>query len=166
MKEDVYKTIESLYYDNYNKLFVLAQTHLRDSHRAEEIVQEAFEVGLLKYEKLLESENPGGWLYKTMMNLIKHEFRARKYILRLQEELTKDLSDDSCSNLSDDTGSTEILSVLSRSELRLLTMIYTEGYSIKDAAAELKIGFETCRKRVHRARKKLIESAGHDAGIL
>ena len=54
------KLIEQLYFEMYHKLFLYAQSALRDHSLAEEAVQETFRIACAKADRLAESENRQG----------------------------------------------------------------------------------------------------------
>lgn len=54
------KLIEQLYFEMYHKLFLYAQSALRDHCLAEEAVQETFRIACAKADRLAESENRQG----------------------------------------------------------------------------------------------------------
>ncbi len=48
--------------------------------------------------------------------------------------------------------------VLRQEDYRLLSAVYLEGYSVREAAEQLGISAEACKKRLQRARARLREA--------
>ena len=61
---------------HYSTMLRLTARQLRDPARAEELVQDAFELFWQKRAQLREHPNPGGWLMKTLQFLIRNEARS------------------------------------------------------------------------------------------
>ena len=73
------KLIEQLYFEMYNKLFLYAQSALRDHCLAEEAVQETFRIDCAKADRLAESENRQGWLINTLKNVLHLRTWGRRF---------------------------------------------------------------------------------------
>ena len=58
--------IERLHRKYFRKLTLYAMSALRDSSKAQDIVQDAFHEALLHIDDLMRHENPGGWLMETV----------------------------------------------------------------------------------------------------
>ena len=63
--------IAQLYREMYRKLVVYAENALNDS-LAEEAVQDTFRIACSKYDELMNSSNPQGWLMNTLKNVIRN----------------------------------------------------------------------------------------------
>ena len=75
--------IESLYRKYFKKLTIYAMSTLRNSDRAQDVVQDAFHEAVSHIEKLMGHENPGGWLRHTVKNKVLESERAhRRYFFR------------------------------------------------------------------------------------
>ncbi len=66
MTQDIRLWIEDFYRENYQKLFAYAYSILRNQMDAEAAVQEAFAVACESPAALFHSENPIGWITKTV----------------------------------------------------------------------------------------------------
>ena len=75
--------IERLYLQMYDKLFSYAKSSLRSDSLAEEAVQETFGIACSKPEALCASENPEGWLVKTLKYVLSNMARSRKTVNQL-----------------------------------------------------------------------------------
>ena len=63
-EQDIF--LETLHRTYFNKLTPYAESALRDTARAQDVVQDAFHDALLHIDRLMVRENPGGWLMKTV----------------------------------------------------------------------------------------------------
>lgn len=143
--------IEKLYREQYVHMYRFAYLRLNDHYLAEEIVQDVFLLAYKKIKELRDCQNPQGWLVKTLGNTIMHALRTKQFIMSHFVEFDEGI-EPSGYDIDSDLGLRE---QLSPEEWKLLSMIYNEGYSIDEAARMFGIKFETCRKRILRARKKI-----------
>lgn len=136
--------IAQLYREMYRKLVVYAENALNDS-LAEEAVQDTFRIACSKYDELMNSSNPQGWLMNTLKNVIRN---IRKEQANLNKYFVMTMS-------LDDEEFMEVCAVGTDVHKRLLTLIVRYRYSILEAALEFGINVETCKKRIQRVKKKL-----------
>ncbi|MEI3085701.1 MAG: sigma-70 family RNA polymerase sigma factor [Oscillospiraceae bacterium] len=156
--------IAQLYREMYRKLVVYAENALNDS-LAEEAVQDTFRIACSKYDELMNSSNPQGWLMNTLKNVIRN-IRKEQANLNKYFVMTMSLDDEEfmevCAvgtdvhkRLEDTEVDLMYSDLLTEEEYRLLTLIVRYRYSILEAALEFGINVETCKKRIQRAKKKL-----------
>ena len=145
---------EQLFKEKYKYLFYVAYSHLKNHHAAEDVVMETFLTAHEKLDKLGESENPGGWLYKTLLLKIKNELRLKNRFLKMFVPLDENTSAPSFEERSDRL---DVLRILTGDEVKLLVLVYCEGYSIHEVAEHLGIEYENCKKRIYRAKMKIRE---------
>lgn len=147
--------IEQLYFEMYYPLSVYAQSALNDRSLAEEAVQDAFRIACAKADDLISSQNPKGWLMVTLKNVIKNMIRTRA---RLNHIIVASL-DAGGSVPGSETDETNIdfeyADMIAKEDYCLLKKIVFEKYTMLEAASELGISVEACKKRVQRIRKKL-----------
>lgn len=147
--------IEELYNKMYYSLSAYAQSALNDRSMAEEAVQDTFRIACAKAGDLLSSPNPRGWLLNTLKYVIKNMVRSRAYLNSL---IVASLDFDE-SIISGDTDVPDIDFLYSdltdNEDYQLLKKIALDKYSMLEAAQELGISVEACKKRVQRAKKKL-----------
>ena len=62
------RLIESLHKAYFTKLLLYAQAILGNSTAAQDVVQDTFHEAVLKVDKLMTHENPGGWLMLSQKN--------------------------------------------------------------------------------------------------
>ena len=156
--------IAQLYREMYRKLVVYAENALNDS-LAEEAVQDTFRIACSKYDELMNSSNPQGWLMNTLKNVIrnirKEQANLNKYFVM---SLSLDVEEfmvvcavgtDVHMRLEDTEVDLMYSDLLTEEEYQLLTLIVRYRYSILEAALEFGINVETCKKGIQRVKKKL-----------
>ena len=147
--------IARLYKEMYNKLYTYAHAILREKELSEELVQETFRIACDNPSKLLSSENPQGWLMNTLKNVVWNAQRRRatmtKYIAAVEDvDIGQIRAPDPGSNID-----LMYSDLIGEAEFRLVKRIAVDRYTVLEAAEELGISVETCKKRVQRAKAKL-----------
>ena len=153
--------VDSLYREHVKKLVEMAQRSGCSPDYAEDIVQEVFQIAMEKAAELYASKNRVGWLVLTLRNRIGQNYRAMQYAQRLKAEMEK-LHKDRFEDQLDPKDTYHGL--VSDEELDLLIRFYVEGYSIRSIADKDDVKYETCKKRIQRAKahfynayRKLVE---------
>ena len=149
------QAIAHLYKEMYNKLYTYAYGILREKELSEELVQETFQIACGKPSEPLSSANPQGWLMKTLKNVMKNAQRRRatmaKYIVSVEAvDIDLIVSPDSGSNID-----LMYSGLISEEEFQLVKRVTIDRYTMLEAAEELGISEETCKKRVQRAKEKM-----------
>lgn len=151
LNDDQRRVIKALYLEMYLLLFSYAQNMLSDRSLAEEAVQDTFRIACTKADNLLYSPNPKGWLLNTLKYVIKNKTRSRAYLITSLE-----LDENMIPGDPDVLDIDFMYSDLTNSEdYKLLKKIALDKYSMLEAAKEMGISVEACKKRVQRAKKKL-----------
>ena len=147
--------IERLYKDMYDSLYSYAYGILRDTHLAEEAVQETFQVACSKPTDLMSSKNPKGWLMNVLKNVLRNTLRKRatleKYIAEA-ESVDIDLIAGPAPGSNVDLMYSDMVT---EAEFQLLKWVAIDQYTMLEAAETLGITVEACKKRVQRAGKRL-----------
>lgn len=159
LDEKKLQAMEKLYMANYDELMRAAERMLwLEKVYAEDMVQQTFMAAWLHLDKVLEHENPTGWLMDTLKYVIQNYMgKKRKRITLSLDEL---FSGEEI-NLPDHTAKVELeceaipLNMQKMEEFILLKRIYVDGVSQEELAKELGISYASCRQRVVRAKKKL-----------
>ena len=155
LSETDHQLIEQLYRAHYHQLFLYARAILRHDQLAEEAVQDTFRIACGKAADLRGSENSAGWLVQTLKHVLKNMERCRSslYSSMLQSVPYEE------ARLGEgwDEEDPELLygGILPPEEFRLLRRIAVDGWSFLEAAQELGISVDACRKRFHRAKEKM-----------
>lgn len=147
--------IETLYRNISDKLYIYARNALDNPAQAEEAVQETFRIACTKPDEFLGCGNPPGWLVNTLKNVIKNTRRSQA---RLNLLVVKAISLQG--DLTISTGTAENIDLLysdliANEDFELIRRIVIDRYSMLEAAKELGISVEACKKRVQRAKQKL-----------
>ncbi|MBX4150703.1 RNA polymerase sigma factor [Paenibacillus lautus] len=151
LNDDQRRVIKALYLAMPFLLFSYAQNMLSDRSLAEEAVQDTFRIACAKADNLLYSPNPKGWLLNTLKYVIKNKARSRAYLIN-SLELDENMIPGDLDVLDIDF----MYSDLTNSEdYKLLKKIALDKYSMLEAAKEMGISVEACKKRVQRAKKKM-----------
>ena len=161
-EQDIF--IENLHRKCFKKLTIYAASKLRDSDRAQDVVQDAFHEALVHIDDIMTHENPGGWLMKTVKNKILESERAhRRYIhrfLSLDSDISQELAPPGELVIELDEPD-DILPLekadqaLAPEEYQLLKRLILDKASHLEVARELGITVYASQKRLERIRDKL-----------
>lgn len=159
--------IERLHRKYFRKLTLYAMSALRDSSKAQDIVQDAFHEALLHIDDLMSHENPGGWLMETVKYKIRDSERAHRRYIRRFLSLDTDIpaeralwSEPTAEFCEPD----EVLPIekieraLTREEYQLLKRLILDKASHLEVAKELGITVYASQKRLERIRGKLYKA--------
>ena len=117
--------------------------------------QDTFRIACIKPDGLMSSKNPRGWLINTLKNVIRNRRRTEA---RLSNALLAAMSAYE-PQASTTVETTEFIvaysDALGEEDFQLLVNIVVRRYTMLEAAEELGITVEACKKRVQRAKKKL-----------
>lgn len=147
--------IEELYLQMFNGMMAYARSSLPEEGLAEEAVQETFRIACQKPDALCTSQNPKGWLIKTLKFTIKNMKRSRESArLLLSEYLAAQIEK---AVFSEDKIGLEVLygNVSDMEEFQLLKEMAVDGKSHLEMAQARGISVSACKKRVQRAKEVL-----------
>lgn len=123
---------------------------------AEDYVQDVFLVALRRIEEVRKSENPRGYLYQVLKNVIGYRFRSLRYAISLQKRLQEDREHFGAESRGDELPpETLYRGAVSDGDLALLIRFYLDGWPQKELAAEMGISENAVQKRVARAKERL-----------
>ena len=145
--------IENLYQEMNFKLRYLAMRRLSRPELAEEAVQNALVVLCEHAEKVQKHPNPQGWLMQTLINVIKTMNRKAER----EASMVGDSLENVHAQYRDDYHAVEFGDLLSPEDFRLIELVAVQRYTIPEAARELGISDEACKKRKQRAAKRMRE---------
>lgn len=155
LDDNQHRFIEELYKEMYYSLSAYALSALNDRSLAEEAVQDTFRIACAKVDNFQSSVNPKGWLYNTLKYVIKNMIRSRA---RLNNMIISSFDfDENIDTNNSDTSNIDLLysDIIDSPEYKLLKKIALDKYTMLEAAQELEISVEACKKRVQRAKKKI-----------
>lgn len=148
--------IETLYRKKAKLLFNYANLIFENTSLAEEAVQETFILACIKYQSLISSPNPEGWLINTHKNVCRNIHKTR--MLYINRIIAMDDSVIPLGSTTDEYPSENgLCQLISDDEFYILKRTFIDGYSIKDIASELNITLAACYKRFEREKKKLFK---------
>ena len=153
--------IKKIYSEMYYSLSAYARSTLKDHSLAEEAVQDTFRIACGKVDEFMSSPNPKGWLTNTLKNIIRNTIRSRAKLNNFVVSLIA--FDENTDGTTKDEISLDLLysDLVASEDFTLLKKIVLDRYSMLDAAKELGISLEACKKRVQRAKfnlKNLIQN--------
>ena len=151
------EAIERLYRKNYAALMRYAISKLKNSEQALDAVQETFHIACVKVESVLTSPNPTGWLFLALKNVMRNMCAKQR---RAENIFVSVENYDNLKGVQDVELEPGDLygGAVTPEELRLLQMVAVEGYTLAEAAAELQISTDACKKRFQRAKAKFREN--------
>lgn len=144
-----------LYIEHFDFLYSLACSLLHDDHFGYDLVQDTFQVALLRIDELMEHTNPTGWLVQTMKYKLAHILRDQKLLIELREEISAYPNERHAFEECENNWKERWEKVLSKVEISMLQRYYGEGYPIHIVAQEYGISVDACYKRLQRAKEKL-----------
>ena len=149
------RNIARLYKEMYYNLYTYAYGILREKELSEELVQETFRIACGKPAEFLSSENPKGWLMNTLKNVMWNERRKRatmaKHIVSAETvDIERIVSPDSGSNID-----LMYSDLVDEADFQLVKRVAVDKYTMLEAAEELGISEDACKKRVQRVKEKM-----------
>ncbi len=154
--------IEQQYREMYLPLSIYARSALGSRALAEEAVQDTFRIACAKVNDFISSGNPSGWLMVTLKHVIRNMNRTRA---RLSSLIVESIPlDEKTMGATTDEVDRGLLYAgsISREDYQLLKRVALDRYSMLEAAEELGISVEVCKKRVQRARAQFRKQIGDE----
>lgn len=149
--------LESFFREHYQYLVTYAFRYLTDWEDAKEVTQDAFLTAVIKIDSFVGSENPLGWMKKTIWkkasNFSRSKLKQSSVSVPIESMAEALFAYDSYSGL--DSTIARCAEILGPEEFSLFKRIVINGESYSDVAAELGLSERSCRKRVERIIKKL-----------
>lgn len=146
MPQDRDEWFKALYQKEYGRLYRVAYRLTGHTETAKELTQDAFLWAWLHREELLDHPKPGGWLMRTLVNLVKNEnrrFSNREISLETQLHVPAP---------EPDRGIREVLPCrLPEEDRQILIWRFEEKLDYREIANRLGISETGCRSRVCRA---------------
>ena len=143
------------YYNQYKQdLLRIAYAMLHDTFEAEVAVQETFTTALMKSEDFIKSENPIGWLCKTLRYKVLQLYRERALVnatLSYAEETSGTGKEDKYSLFLEYRG------LIPDEQLSLLIDFHSGNYSCEELAKKYGKTLTNIRVSLSRSRAKFRE---------
>lgn len=157
--------IETLFRLHFNRLKVYATSYLKNSYRADEVVQDTFHEAVTHIDVLMKHDNPELWLKRTAKNKIRNSERVRNRYLRRFISLDAGVieipavqsveSEVEQQEMNEESVRKKVEKVLSKEELYLLRRIALDKATHVEVSEELGISMWASQKRLERIRAKL-----------
>lgn len=153
-----YEFFETLYRERYQSLLRYARSVLERcgakgisvSGRAEDVVQETFQLAWKKREELMKLERPMGWLCLAVFWKVREALREDvRWVKRLE------LIREPAAAGPEERFYADLRAILSPEEYELLYRLYLEGYSYKELCARMGEKKSTLAMRVKRSKEKI-----------
>ena len=166
MNAEQSKQIEQLYLQMYDMLLAYARSSLLEDALAEEMVQETFRIACQKPSELCGSQNPQGWLVKTLKFTIQNAKRSRESARQVL--LAYLAAQNQQASFSEDQVRLEVLyeNIADLEEFKLLKEMAVDGKSHLEMALARGISVSACKKRVQRAKELLQKKLYSDVTVL
>lgn len=155
LNQEEEKFIEQLYREMYTRLYFYAKNAQGNKMLAEEAVQDTFRIACIKPESLMSSKNPRGWLINTLKNVMRNRQRTEARLNNLLLAAMSAYEPQAKATVDTVEFHAAYSDVLGGDDFQLLINIVIRRYSMLEAAEELGISVEACKKRVQRAKKRL-----------
>lgn len=143
-----------------SRVLAIAIAMTGDRGEAEDIVQEAFTRAYRDWDRIGEYDDPGAWVRKVAVNLVRSRFRKlgsrRRALGRLQgmrETVTPAVDLPPA-----DDAFWSAVRALPRNQALAITLKYVEDRSVAEIADLLGVAEGTVKSHLHRARKTLAET--------
>ena len=148
-------------HDLYEQHFVALLNYARRlgfrDEVAEDYVQDTFVVVVRHIDEVKNCRSTRAYLIKVLKNTIGYNLRSIRYASSLKEKLAKKKQYTRAREPGIEELEPETLyrGLISDEDLDLLIQYYQNGWSLKELAVKLGITYETCKKRLLRAREHL-----------
>lgn len=147
---DSQRVIES-WYRQYSTFLFNYSHQFVDFHTAQEVVQESFRITWEVIQRT-EIQYPKAWLISVAKNVMRNRDRQRARWRDFLAGLELPQERQYCDPVDVEL---EYAGLIDRRDLHLLKLLAVDGYTYPEAAAELGLTAEACRKRAKRAEEKL-----------
>jgi RNA polymerase sigma-70 factor (ECF subfamily) len=144
---------DDFYRREYRAMFTLATALCRDSHAAEDVVQDAFVALHGSWERISHYDDPGAWVRRVIANKAVSRWRRlaseTRALARLgRADLVTDLP-------PDERDVWRQVRRLPRRQAQAIALVYLDGLMVREVAAVLKIDEATVKTHLQRGRRAL-----------
>jgi len=151
----------SLFKNYSSRLYRFALGYLKSADEAEELVQEVFTIIWEKRRDLKEGYSFRSYLFTIAFNLIRKNFRSRKYFTEyLNSGIKEDLDLQTLDTISYDSlfqYVSDLVEKLPMKRREIFIKSRYEGYSIREISDELKLSHKTVENQISSALKFIRE---------
>ena len=147
--------IRQLYLEMYDMMMSYARSALKNESRAEEAVQEAFQIACQKPIALMNSPNPRGWMINTLKNTVRNAQHDMDRDSRLLAAYLALHSPQVAVTENRVSFEVDYGNMAHLEEFKLLEDMVLKGKSQLEMAQKRGISLAACKKRVQRAKETL-----------
>jgi RNA polymerase sigma-70 factor (family 1) len=151
----------SLFKNYSSRLYRFAVGYLKSADEAEELVQEVFTIIWEKRSDLKEGYSFRSYIFTIAFNLIRKNFRSRKYLAEyMNSGIKEDLDLQTSDTISYDSlfqYVSDLVEKLPMKRREIFIKSRYEGYSIREISDELKLSHKTVENQISSALKFLRE---------
>lgn len=152
MGKDYRAFIDKLCKSYESALYQYAARRLRDDELAKDLVQETFLLLVIQVSEIYTHENPAGWLFRVLGNMIRRELKKPYH-----QELPLVSEEAALLSYTDEHFFQDLPSGLSDAERELLALRLEKNWDYETIADFLGITPAACRQRMSRAIRKCRE---------
>ena len=150
--------LDKLILDNHDTLLGFACHFLNNPETAEDAVQDTYLVAQIRFDDMMTSPNPAGWLMNTLKNIIGDIYERRKRM----RELFVPLDENHATTGFPSNPRLEYEGIVGGKDLDLLLWVYCDELSYQEAADRLGINLSACKKRIQRAKIRFRQAMEED----
>jgi RNA polymerase sigma-70 factor (ECF subfamily) len=148
-------TFETFYLERHESLYRALWLVTRNQHEAEEIAQDAFLRIFERWDRVGGMDDPGGYLYRTAMNVWRS--RGRRTAVAIRRAVRVLPADDSLAEVESRDVVVRALAQLTPRQRAALVLTDLLGFTSEDAGRALGVRASTVRVLAARARTALQE---------
>jgi len=164
-KNNEQKAQMALYKQYCDGMFIVAQRYLKDTHAAEDAMQEAFIKAFRKIDQFKGDVTFGAWLKRIVINTCLDTIKSKKIdVDSLDESVFEIVEDDNDWNVSDETTVEEIKTAIDNlptNYRQVVQLFLLEGYDHQEIASVLSISENASRTNLHRGKSLLKKTLKH-----
>jgi RNA polymerase sigma-70 factor, ECF subfamily len=149
---------EAFFKEHHTSLFRALWLMTRNRYEAEEVMQDAFLRLWERWDRVGSLSDPGGYLYRTAMNVFRSRVRRAKVAIRLAVGHLP--ADDELARVEEREDIVRALAPLTPRQRAALVLTDLLGLTSEEAAGALRIKASTVRVLVTRARAALRKELG------
>lgn len=148
--------------ENYDKLYRLAYSYMRNQEDAMDIVQESAYKAIRSCTQVKKTEQISSWIYQIVIRTALDLLRKQKHeVIGVDERLEEGRNDQ-----YEDFDIWKSFEILSKEERSIIILRFFEEQKLKDIAKMLGESENTIKSKLYRALKKLrMEFAVESGGI-
>ncbi len=147
---------DEIYFAYADLLYRLALSHLKNSHDAEDAVQEAFIAYFHHNGSFTDENHRKAWLVRVLLN------KCTDHIRKLSKIKTVDIDDNITAKTDGENDVYDMIMSLDEKYKTPILLYYFEGFNIKEISSILKLTESGVKMRLKRGREILKTALGDE----